>query len=111
MRLASFQHPPSIPPFLTLPKQTRGDADEGLQKFAEGKRVDEIAVGGGGVAVAVTRFPSEQKRPIGPLVLVGVRDGVLWLIDRYLVCLVTILFMQIFLYASQVHCFTPTNNV
>lgn len=85
VRLASFQHPPSIPPFLTLPKQTRVDADDGLQKFAEGKRVDEIAVGGGGVAVAVTRFPSEQKRPIGPLVLVGVRDGVLWLIDRYMV--------------------------
>ncbi|MFS8014947.1 putative carboxylic ester hydrolase transcription factor WD40-like family [Helianthus anomalus] len=84
VRLASFQHPPSIPPFLTLPKQTRSDADDALQKFAEGKRVDEIAVGGGGVAVAVTRFPSEQKRPIGPLVLVGVRDGVLWLIDRYM---------------------------
>ncbi|KAL8264967.1 hypothetical protein R6Q59_023097 [Mikania micrantha] len=84
VRLASFQHPPSIPPFLTLPKQTRNDADDGLQKFAEGRRVDEVAVGGGGVAVAVTRFPSEQKRPIGPLVLVGVRDGVLWLIDRYM---------------------------
>ncbi|KAI3754978.1 hypothetical protein L1987_54770 [Smallanthus sonchifolius] len=84
VRLASFQHPPSIPPYLTPPKQTRVDADDGLQKFAEGKRVDEIAVGGGGVAVAVTRFPSEQKRPIGPLVLVGVRDGVLWLIDRYM---------------------------
>ncbi|KAI3805254.1 hypothetical protein L1987_27463 [Smallanthus sonchifolius] len=84
VRLASFQHPPSIPPFLTPSKQTRIDADDGLQKFAEGKRVDEIAVGGGGVAVAVTRFPSEQKRPIGPLVLVGVRDGVLWLIDRYM---------------------------
>lgn len=83
VRLASFQHPPSIPPFLTLPKQTRVDADDGLQKFAEGTRVNEIAVGGGGVAVAVTRFPAEQKRPIGPLVLVGVRDGVLWLIDRY----------------------------
>ncbi|XP_071729774.1 uncharacterized protein [Rutidosis leptorrhynchoides] len=84
VRLASFQHPPSIPPFLTLPKQTRVDADDGLQKFAEGTRVNEIAVGGGGVAVAVTRFPAEQKRPIGPLVLVGVRDGVLWLIDRYM---------------------------
>lgn len=85
MRLASFQHAPSIPPFLTLPKQSRGDGgdDAGLQKFAEGKRADEIAVGGGGVAVAVTRFPAEQKRPIGPLVVVGVKDGVLWLIDRY----------------------------
>ncbi|XP_076947189.1 uncharacterized protein LOC143619046 [Bidens hawaiensis] len=84
VRLASFQHPPSIPPFLTLPKQTRVEADDALQKFAEGRRVDEVAVGGGGVAVAVTRFPSEQKRPIGPLILVGVRDGVLWLIDRYM---------------------------
>ncbi|XP_057247448.1 serine/threonine-protein phosphatase BSL3-like [Beta vulgaris subsp. vulgaris] len=35
-----------------------------------------------GVVVAVTRFPMEQKRPIGPLVVVGVKDGVLWLIDR-----------------------------
>ncbi|XP_023739799.1 uncharacterized protein LOC111887894 [Lactuca sativa] len=86
VRLASFQHAPSIPPFLTLPKQSRGDGgdDAGLQKFAEGKRADEIAVGGGGVAVAVTRFPAEQKRPIGPLVVVGVKDGVLWLIDRYM---------------------------
>ncbi|XP_076951083.1 uncharacterized protein LOC143624251 [Bidens hawaiensis] len=84
VRLASFQHPPSIPPFLTLPKQTRVEADDALQKFAEGRKVDEVAVGGGGVAVAVTRFPAEQKRPIGPLVLVGVRDGVLWLIDRYM---------------------------
>ena len=41
-----------------------------------------MAVGGGGVSVAVTRFPMEQKRPVGPLVVVGVRDGVLWLIDR-----------------------------
>lgn len=81
VRLASFQHPPSIPPFLTLPKQS---IDDGLQKFGEGQRVNEIAVGGGGVAVAVTRFPAEQKRPIGPLVIVGVRDGVLWLIDRYM---------------------------
>jgi hypothetical protein len=36
------------------------------------------------VNVAVTRFPHEQRRPIGPLVIVGVRDRVLWLIDRYL---------------------------
>lgn len=92
--MASFQHPPSIPPFLSLPKQTRAAADE-LQKFAEGKRVDEIAVGGGGVAVAVTRFPAEQKRPIGPLVLVGVRDGVLWLIDRYGAWLISVLFIKI----------------
>ncbi|KAF3434952.1 hypothetical protein FNV43_RR22039 [Rhamnella rubrinervis] len=55
VRLASFQHAPSVPPFLTLPKHA-----------------------------GVTRFPTEQKRPVGPLVVVGVRDGVLWLIDRYM---------------------------
>ncbi|RWW44616.1 hypothetical protein BHE74_00049605 [Ensete ventricosum] len=48
----------------------------------EEKKVNEVAVAGGGVSVAATRFPPEQKRPIGPLVVVGVRDGVLWLIDR-----------------------------
>lgn len=71
--MASFQHAPSVPPFLTLPKQ----AEE-----AEERKASEVAVGGGGVSVAVTRFPMEQKRPVGPLVVVGVRDGVLWLIDR-----------------------------
>eukprot|EP00257_Ricinus_communis_P017547 XP_015576014.1 uncharacterized protein LOC8262807 isoform X1 [Ricinus communis] len=83
VRLASFQHVPSVPPFLTLPKQTKvDDGDSALPKEIE--RVNEIAVGGGGVSVAVTRFPAEQKRPVGPLVMVGVRDGVLWLIDRYM---------------------------
>lgn len=53
-----------------------------MLKDMEERRVNEIAVGGGGVAVAVTRFPTEQKRPVGPLIVVGVRDGVLWLIDR-----------------------------
>lgn len=81
MRLASFQHAPSVPPFLTLPRQSKIDADEAMQP--DERKVNEIAVGGGGVAVAVTRFPAEQKRPVGPLVVVGVRDGVLWLIDRY----------------------------
>ncbi|KDP36340.1 hypothetical protein JCGZ_09760 [Jatropha curcas] len=85
VRLASFQNVPSIPPFLTLPKQTRvDDSDWATPKEIEEKRVNEIAVGGGGVSVAVTRFPTEQKRPVGPLVVVGVRDGVLWLIDRYM---------------------------
>lgn len=83
VRLASFQHVPSVPPFLTLPKQTKvDDVDLAMPKEIEEKRVSEIAVGGGGVSVAVTRFPSEQKRPVGPLVVVGVRDGVLWLVDR-----------------------------
>jgi hypothetical protein len=77
VRLASFQHAPSVPPFLSLPKQSRVDGDE-----ADERRASEVAVGGGGVSVAVTRFPTEQKRPVGPLVVVGVKDGVLWLIDR-----------------------------
>lgn len=82
VRLASFQHAPSVPPFLTMPKQSRDIAED--LKDVEERKVNEVAVGGGGVAVAVTRFPAEQKRPIGPLVVVGVRDGVLWLIDRYM---------------------------
>ncbi|KAH9782399.1 WD REPEATS REGION domain-containing protein [Citrus sinensis] len=85
VRLASFQHAPSVPPFLTMPKQTKVEGDDSMMpKDIEERKVNEIAVGGGGVAVAVTRFPTEQKRPIGPLVVVGVKDGVLWLIDRYM---------------------------
>jgi hypothetical protein len=64
-----------------LPTQTTVDGDDSAMPIEE-KKVNEIAVGGGGVSVAVTRFPTEQKRPVGPLVVVGVRDGVLWLIDR-----------------------------
>ncbi|XP_024162674.1 uncharacterized protein LOC112169847 [Rosa chinensis] len=82
VRLASFQHAPSVPPFLTLSKQSRVDGDD--SGIAEERKVNEVAVGGGGVSVAVTRFPLEQKRPVGPLVVVGVKDGVLWLIDRYM---------------------------
>ncbi|XP_077251027.1 transducin/WD40 repeat-like superfamily protein [Tasmannia lanceolata] len=85
VRLASFQHAPSVPPFLTLPKLSKVDGESGiLPKETEERKASEIAVGGGGVSVAVTRFPPEQKRPVGPLVVVGVRDGVLWLIDRYM---------------------------
>lgn len=85
VRLASFQHAPSIPPFISLPKQSKIDGeDPATYREAEERKVSEVAVAGGGVSVAVTRFPQEQKRPIGPLVVVGVRDGVLWLIDRYM---------------------------
>lgn len=83
VRLASFQHAPSVPPFVSLPKQSKVDGDDiAVLKEFEERKVNEVAVGGGGVSVAVTRFPVEQKRPVGPLVVVGVRDGVLWLIDR-----------------------------
>lgn len=82
VRLASFQHAPSIPPFI-VPKQSKFDGDDSVfQKELDDRRFAEVAVAGGGVPVAVTRFPPEQKRPIGPLVVVGVRDGVLWLVDR-----------------------------
>ncbi|THU65057.1 hypothetical protein C4D60_Mb01t33120 [Musa balbisiana] len=85
VRLASFQDAPSIPPFITLPKQHKVDGEDTvLPKEMEEKKLTEVAVAGGGVSVAATRFPPEQKRPIGPLVVVGVRDGVLWLIDRYM---------------------------
>lgn len=83
VRLASFQHAPSIPPFIVSPRQAKADGEESVLP-KEFEKVSEIAVGGGGVSVAVTRFPAEQKRPVGPLVVVGVRDGVLWLIDRYM---------------------------
>lgn len=85
VRLASFQHSPSVPPFMSVPKQSKVDGEENIMpKEMEERRVNEVAVAGGGVSVAVTRFPQEQKRPVGPLVVVGVRDGVLWLVDRYM---------------------------
>ncbi|TYJ20819.1 hypothetical protein E1A91_A08G022900v1 [Gossypium mustelinum] len=79
VRLASFQHAPSVPHFLSLPKKFQVGGDD-----MEERKVNGIAVGGGGVSVAVTRFPTEQKRPVGPVIVVGVRDRVLWLIDRYM---------------------------
>lgn len=82
VRLASFQHIPSIPPFLKLPKQAENHTSAPKEMYE--KKVNEVAVGGGGVAVSATRFPAEQKRPVGPLVVAGVRDGALWLIDRYM---------------------------
>ncbi|KAJ6828486.1 uncharacterized protein M6B38_362005 [Iris pallida] len=85
VRLASFQHTPSVPPFIALAKHSKVDGEDTIaQKDAGERKVGEVAVAGGGVSVAVTRFPPEQKRPVGPLVVAGVRDGVLWLIDRYM---------------------------
>ena len=71
--MASFQHAPSVPPFISLPKQSRVDSDDSWMATEE-RKAGEVAVGGGGVSVAVTRFPMEQKRPVGPLVVVGVRE-------------------------------------
>ena len=83
MRLASYQNGPSVPPFMSMPKQSKADGEDGgMPREMEERRVNEVAVAGGGVSVAVSRFPPEQKRPVGPLVIVGVRDGVLWLVDR-----------------------------
>lgn len=82
VRLASFQHAPTIPPIKgLLAKQEK--IEVGVPKDVEDRRsAAEVAVAGGGVSVAISRLPPEQKRPIGPLLVVGVRDGVLWLIDR-----------------------------
>lgn len=84
VRLASFQTAPSVPPFVSMPKisKTDGEAPSPL-KDLESRVVNEPVVAGGGVSVAVSRLPPEQKRPVGPLVVVGVKDGVLWLVDRY----------------------------
>jgi hypothetical protein len=82
VRLASFQHAPTIPPIIMSPRFPRLEV-EGLPKEPDDKKPGaDVAVAGGGVSVAIARLPQEQKRPVGPLVVVGVRDGVLWLIDR-----------------------------
>ncbi|KAJ7534091.1 hypothetical protein O6H91_13G079200 [Diphasiastrum complanatum] len=84
VRLASFQTTPSVPLFLPT-RQSKADGDNGgPQKDVMERKVNDNAVAGGGVQVAVSRLPLEQKRPVGPLLVVGVRDGVLWLVDRYM---------------------------
>ncbi|KAH7286232.1 hypothetical protein KP509_33G065100 [Ceratopteris richardii] len=86
VRLASFQHAPTIPPIMAVQKHMKAEVEEsGVPKNVEDRRsAAEVAVAGGGVAVAISRLPPEQKRPVGPLIVVGVRDGVLWVIDRYM---------------------------
>lgn len=85
VRLASFQHAPTIPPIKGLLAKQEKNEIEGVPKDVEDRRsAAEVAVAGGGVSVAISRLPPEQKRPVGPLLVVGVRDGVLWLIDRYM---------------------------
>ncbi|MCE3050583.1 hypothetical protein HAX54_047612 [Datura stramonium] len=58
-------------------RQSKVDGDiKCTQGDGSSLKANEVAVGGGGVASKI--------RPVGPLVIVGVRDGVLWLIDRYM---------------------------
>ena len=62
VRLASFQHAPSVPPFLLLPKQSKVEGDDAtMLKETEERKVNEIAVGGRGVTVAVTHFPIKKN--------------------------------------------------
>ncbi|CAM6114633.1 unnamed protein product [Calypogeia fissa] len=85
VRLASFHTGPAAPPVLNLPKPSRLEQDgTGPLKELEERRGTEVAIGGGGVSMAVSRLPQEQKRPVGPLAVVGVRDGVLWLVDMFM---------------------------
>ncbi|KAG6555176.1 hypothetical protein Mapa_003215 [Marchantia paleacea] len=79
VRLASFQIGPSILKQLKV----EGEVPAPLRDVEERKGT-EVAIGGGGVSVAVSRLPQEQKRPVGPLTVVGVRDGVLWLVDMFM---------------------------
>ena len=48
--MASFQHAPSVPPFISLPKQSRVDSDDSWMATEE-RKAGEVAVGGGGVSV------------------------------------------------------------
>ncbi|CAI5501645.1 unnamed protein product, partial [Closterium sp. Naga37s-1] len=94
VRLASFSSPPAVPPISAMARARSLSADAtsappgassgpGLLDGPEVKP-PEVVVGGGGVPVAAGRLPMEQRRPVGQVYVVGVRDGVLWLVDRYL---------------------------
>ncbi|CAI5475105.1 unnamed protein product [Closterium sp. Yama58-4] len=94
VRLASFSSPPAVPPISAMARARSLSADAtsappgassgpGLLDGPEVKP-PEVVVGGGGVPVAAGRLPMEQRRPVGQVYVVGVRDGVLWLVDRYM---------------------------
>lgn len=85
VRLASFQTLPSVPPISAMAK-VKTEAEQAVAGLLDGPevRAPEVVVGGGGLSVAATRLPMEQRRPVGPVLVVGVRDGVLWLIDRFM---------------------------
>lgn len=85
--MASFRSSPAMPSVSGIVKQsTKAESDVGgAGKELEEKKLADVAVAGGGVPVATSLLPPEQRRPAGPLVVLGVRDGVLWLVDRYVV--------------------------
>lgn len=81
VRLASFATPPAAPA-VARPKAEE-TARSPLAEIDGSERKTEVAIAGGGQSAAASRLPPEQRRPVGPLVVVGVREGVLWLVDRW----------------------------
>ncbi|CAI5536393.1 unnamed protein product, partial [Closterium sp. Naga37s-1] len=94
VRLASFSSPPAVPPISAMARarSLSADATSGPPGTSSGPglldgpevKPPEVVVGGGGMPVAAGRLPMEQRRPVGQVYVVGVRDGVLWLVDRYM---------------------------
>ncbi|GJP41387.1 hypothetical protein CLOM_g1058, partial [Closterium sp. NIES-68] len=90
VRLASFSSPPAVPPISAMARARSLSADATSAGASSGPglldgpevKPPEMVVGGGGVPVAAGRLPMEQRRPVGQVHVVGVRDGVLWLVDR-----------------------------
>jgi hypothetical protein len=80
VRLASFATPPAAPA-VSKPKVEETSRSP-LSEIDGSERKPEVAIAGGGQSAAASRLPPEQRRPVGPLVVVGVREGVLWLVDR-----------------------------
>lgn len=80
VRLASFATPPAAPA-VSKPKVEETSRSP-LSEIDGSERKPEVAIAGGGQSAAASRLPPEQRRPVGPLVMVGVREGVLWLVDR-----------------------------
>eukprot|EP00897_Mesotaenium_endlicherianum_P007156 jgi/Mesen1/6469/ME000033S05753 len=85
VRLASFNSSTAVLAETSMAKP-KAEAEAAVAELLDGPaavRAPEVVVAGGGVAAFPTRLPPEQRRPPGPLIVVGVRDGFLWLVDRY----------------------------